>query len=920
MANQAITIIIRDLQTIRHQKANIFCSIIPPIVCLLFLLIIKQIVKDAIAKTYVSVKLDVPIIFNTPIYLKLKYLNFSVKTSICEEWYLYESENKNDTKTLKFFEEMINSNIIKSFCEDNPKNFTLSPYFLKPKDVQILENETDINSYLYDRQLELNSIDVDTILKETILSPIPDGAITLKKMDEKNFYYKMQVNDARLVFYHRRNAVTSLYIYNWKKGGEKYEIFCRSSLGMLWGMGLFNRAYINKLFPNINIISCLQIMPIIFDDNEQNVQRFLNFVGTMVYPFSVSLLMPLFIYNIVLEKERQLIEIMRINGLKMRNYWIGTFIYNYIIYIITMVLFILNGKYIFCISLFKETSFLLLFLTIFIWGFGQIGLAFFYQSFLSDSRTASIIGYLLTSCIIATFSVFNIAFFALPREAPYIFNFFPTYAICRIFYYFSFNCGCNSCIEKFEGINSELRHALLYMMIGSIFFIILGIYLNEVLPKKYGILKNPLFCITDEIKYCQHNNITLGKDNIEEKEESSYNNILNDNNNPLKDKEIEKELIFVENIIKKGENELKKYPLVCSKLTKIYSSNAKSKNPEKKNKKSLNNFTLCLKENEIFGLLGPNGAGKTTFFSILTGIYELTSGNAFIRGHSIKRELERCHELIGYCPQFDFLWEDLSVENTLLFYSKIKNRENSIINSRVEKVLQDIKLTKYRKHLVRELSGGMKRRLSLGIALISEPPIIFLDEPTTGLDPKNKRKIWDILLHCKGNRCMILTTHLMDEAEMLCDRIGIIAEGKLKCLGALYKLKAEYGKGLKLCINLKPYIYENNINKYNDILKEKRDRKIGFIFDKSAIIEQIQKDELRIEKLKQFLDEIYHKNCKLIEKHRSAAIFKIESKVFNPEILFTKLEESKTELEISNWSITQVNLEDIFITLTKNVL
>ena len=88
-----------------------------------------------------------------------------------------------------------------------------------------------------------------------------------------------------------------------------------------------------------------------------------------------------------------------------------------------------------------------------------------------------------------------------------------------------------------------------------------------------------------------------------------------------------------------------------------------------KNKKSLNDFTIRLKDNEIFGLLGPNGAGKTTFFSILTGIYEPTSGSAFIRGNSIKTELERAHELIGYCPQFDLLWEDLSVENTLLFYS-----------------------------------------------------------------------------------------------------------------------------------------------------------------------------------------------------------------------------------------------------------
>ena len=95
------------------------------------------------------------------------------------------------------------------------------------------------------------------------------------------------------------------------------------------------------------------------------------------------------------------------------------------------------------------------------------------------------------------------------------------------------------------------------------------------------------------------------------------------------------------------------------------------------------------------------------------------------------------------------------------------------------------------------------------MALIGEPPIVFLDEPTTGLDPKNKREIWDILSHCKANRCMILTTHLMDEAETLCDRIGIILKGKIRCLGSQYKLKTNYGKGFKLCINLKPYTIEN---------------------------------------------------------------------------------------------------------------
>ena len=274
------------------------------------------------------------------------------------------------------------------------------------------------------------------------------------------------------------------------------------------------------------------------------------------------------------------------------------------------------------------------------------------------------------------------------------------------------------------------------------------------------------------------------------------------------------------------------------------------------------------------------------------------------------------------------LWEDLSVENTLLFYSRVKNKEESKINYMVEKILEDVKLTKFRNYLVRELSGGMKRRLSLGISLIGEPPIVFLDEPTTGLDPKNKREIWDILSHCKKDRCMILTTHLMDEAETLCDRIGIILKGKIRCLGTQYKLKNEYGKGFKLCINLQPYLIEekknnqneDNLKKLDDIINESSDRKIGFVFDKNKIKEINLKNEKRIEKIDKFVKNIFTKNCKLIEKHRSAVIFEIGSDVFNPEILFQKLEESKEELEITNWAISQVDLEDIFIKLTEKDL
>jgi ABC-type multidrug transport system ATPase subunit len=151
------------------------------------------------------------------------------------------------------------------------------------------------------------------------------------------------------------------------------------------------------------------------------------------------------------------------------------------------------------------------------------------------------------------------------------------------------------------------------------------------------------------------------------------------------------------------------------------------------------------------------------------------------------------------------------------------------------------------------LSGGMKRRLSLGISLVGDPKIVFLDEPTTGLDPENKRQIWEILSLCKKNKCMILTTHLMEEAEVLANRIGIITNGKLKCLGNQYKLKRLYGKGFKLLINL------ININMIDeDIIK--------------MSIEKYAKN--RIDKVKDFVNSMFP-NTAVIEAYKNTIIFEV---------------------------------------------
>lgn len=211
--------------------------------------------------------------------------------------------------------------------------------------------------------------------------------------------------------------------------------------------------------------------------------------------------------------------------------------------------------------------------------------------------------------------------------------------------------------------------------------------------------------------------------------------------------------------------------------------------------------------------------------------------------------------------------------------------------------MKDIKLEKFRGFLVKELSGGMKRRLSLGISIVGNPSIVFLDEPTTGLDPENKRQIWEILANCKENKCMILTTHLMEEAEVLSDRIGIIVNGGLKCLGTQYKLKKVYGKGFKLVINLTSY---ESLNLNNNIRGEE------FI-------------EERKQNVMKFICTMFP-GASLYEDYKNTMILEISNEEFDAEVLFTQIEIKKEELYINNWAISQVTLEDIFIRLTENDL
>ena len=192
---------------------------------------------------------------------------------------------------------------------------------------------------------------------------------------------------------------------------------------------------------------------------------------------------------------------------------------------------------------------------------------------------------------------------------------------------------------------------------------------------------------------------------------------------------------------------------------------------------AVNKIDLTIKEGELFALLGVNGAGKTTTIKMLSGLIKPTSGDATILGHSICKEIFEVKKIINVSPQETAIASNLSVRENLEFIAGIYEMDN--IKIRVNKIIKEFNLEKIEKKKAEKLSGGWQRRLSIAMALITEPKVLFLDEPTLGLDVIARRELWNIIESLKGKITVILTTHYMEEAENLSDRIGIMRDGNL---------------------------------------------------------------------------------------------------------------------------------------------
>ncbi|MHC1578480.1 MAG: ATP-binding cassette domain-containing protein [Dehalococcoidia bacterium] len=204
---------------------------------------------------------------------------------------------------------------------------------------------------------------------------------------------------------------------------------------------------------------------------------------------------------------------------------------------------------------------------------------------------------------------------------------------------------------------------------------------------------------------------------------------------------------------------------------------------------AVNGIELEIEKGELFSLLGPNGAGKTTIIRMLCCLLKPTRGTASILGRDVVRTPFAVKKLIGVSPQDTILSERLNCWENLALIGKVHGLSSNEVKERSKELLETMGLMERSKDQVRRFSGGMRRRLSIAMALVSDPQALFLDEPTLGLDPQARRAIWGYIARLKGKKTILLTTHYMEEADFLSDRIGIIDEGRIVALGTPQELK-----------------------------------------------------------------------------------------------------------------------------------
>ncbi|KAL9243221.1 hypothetical protein vseg_017134 [Gypsophila vaccaria] len=526
--------------------------------------------------------------------------------------------------------------------------------------------------------------------------------------------------------------------------------------------------------------------------------------GILAPVFLFTIAMFAFVFQIsavVLEKEQKLRQAMNIMGLYDSAYWLSWLTWESIVVLVSSLCTVVSGM-IFQFDLFLHNSFAVVFLLFFLYQLNMTAVAFLLSAFINKSSSAFRAGFwifLLGAILQFAARVVDVS----SKKGRFLYFLPPTllaHAIAMLI-------GDPESRNKHEIGWKELAKCPsdsicvltmndVYIRLIYTFFcwFLLALYFDNVIPSPNGTGKTLIYFLNPRYWTGRGRNTAQGGIC------GGHSSNPAPNHSPSTDEDVLEEENTVKQQMKSDELDpdiavqvrglVKTFP---GKLTLGCCCRCRKTAPFH----AIKGLYLNLVEDQLFCLLGPNGAGKTTTINCLTGITSVTRGDAIVHGNSIRSSvgMSNIRKMIGVCPQFDILWNVLTGEEHLQLFASIKGLQPASIKQVVKKSLEEVRLLDSAKVRAGSYSGGMRRRLSVASALLGDPKIIILDEPTTGMDPISRRHVWDIIENAKRGRAIILTTHSMEEADVLGDRIGIMAKGRLRCLGTSIRLKSQFGTG-----------------------------------------------------------------------------------------------------------------------------
>ncbi|KAM8899352.1 phospholipid-transporting ATPase ABCA1 isoform 1-T3 [Spinachia spinachia] len=475
------------------------------------------------------------------------------------------------------------------------------------------------------------------------------------------------------------------------------------------------------------------------------------------------------IKGLVLEKELRLKEVLRVVGIQNGALWSATFTENIVLLTVPCALISVMVKYGKVLQ-YSDPSVIFVFLLVFC--LATITQCFFISVFFSKANLAAACGGLIYFVLY------------LPHVLCYAWRDvmgFQAKVAVSLLSCVAFGYGCenfakyeeqgigiqwyNININPEEGGRYSFIVSILMMLFDAAIYCLLTWYIENVFPGQYGIPRPWYFPFTASYWRGTASTITIESGVLQ--------------NSTEQDEYLEKPSPNM------------KAGVSVRNLVKIYKTGKKL---------AVDGLSMDFYQNQITSFLGHNGAGKTTTMSILTGLFPPTSGTALINGYDILTDMDSIRKYLGMCPQHNVLFNDLTVEEHIYFYARLKGRSRDEVKIEMDQMIKDVGLPHKRKELAKNLSGGMQRKLSVAIAFVGGSKVVILDEPTAGVDPYARRGIWELLLKYKQGRTIILSTHHMDEADILGDRIAIISHGKMRCFGSSLFLKKHFGSGYYLTL------------------------------------------------------------------------------------------------------------------------